>query len=220
MMINTVNKITGFYLKYKFKIYIYLISALLAFSGALIVYRYSKQLSFYKQEAARYESNIKYYEATVSGYKDENRVLRLNTDDLRHSNDSMIVRMEKLKKSLKTAKNKPGDVSIGIVTDIVATDTSRIVNKTDFKLDTTILYNEYTYSKIKIDKDTLVSKIGVSNEQDLFVYESREYKNEYKNKFIRFLHLDWRKETVFRYDIKNSNDLIEIKRSIVYKINE
>ena len=219
-MINIINKLTGFYLKYKFKIYIYLISALLAFSGALIVYRYSKQLSFYKQETARYESNIKYYEATVSGYKDENRVLRLNTDDLRHSNDSMIVRMEKLKKSLKTAKNKPGDVSIGIVTDIVATDTSRIVNKTDFKLDTTILYNEYTYSKIKIDKDTLVSRIGVSNEQDLFVYESREYKNEYRNKFIRFLHLDWKKETLYRYDIKNSNDLIEIKRSIVYKINE
>ena len=181
-MINIINKLTGFYLRYKVKIYIYLISALLAFSGALIVYRYSKQLSFYKQEAARYESNIKYYEATISGYKDENRVLRLNRDDLRHSNDSMIIRMEKLKKSLKTAKNKPGDVSVGVVIDIVATDTSRIVNKTDFKLDTTILYNEYTYSKIKIDKDTLVSKIGVSNEQDLFIYESREYKNTYRNK--------------------------------------
>lgn len=219
-MINIINKVTGFYLKYKVKIYVYLISALLAISGALIVYRYSKQLSFYKQEVARYESNIKYYQSAVSGYRDENRVLRLNTDDLRHSNDSMIVRMEKLKKSLKTAKNKPGDVSIGIVTYIAATDTSRIVNKTEFKLDTTILYNEYTYSKIKIDKDTLVSKIGVSNEQDLFIYESREYKNKYKNKFIRFLHLDWKKETLYRYNIKNSNDLIEVKRSIVYKINE
>lgn len=219
-MINIINKVTGFYLKYKVKIYVYLISALLAISGALIVYRYSKQLSFYKQEVARYESNIKYYQSAVSGYRDENRVLRLNTDDLRHSNDSMIVRMEKLKKSLKTAKNKPGDVSIGIVTDIAATDTSMIVNKTEFKLDTTILYNEYTYSKIKIDKDTLVSKIGVSNEQDLFIYESREYKNKYKNKFIRFLHLDWKKETLYRYNIKNSNDLIEVKRSIVYKINE
>ena len=219
-MINIINKITGFYLKYKVKIYVYLISALLAISGALIVYRYSKQLSFYKQEVARYESNIKYYQSAVSGYRDENRVLRLNTDDLRHSNDSMIVRMEKLKKSLKTAKNKPGDVSIGIVTNIEASDTSKIINKTEFKLDTTILYNEYTYSKIKIDKDTLVSKIGVSNEQDLFIYESREYKNKYKNKFIRFLHLDWKKETLYRYNIKNSNDLIEVKRSIVYKINE
>ena len=219
-MINIINKVTGFYLKYKVKIYVYLISALLAISGALIVYRYSKQLSFYKQEVARYESNIKYYQSAVSGYRDENRVLRLNTDDLRHSNDSMIVRMEKLKKSLKTAKNKPGDVSIGIVTNIEASDTSKIINKTEFKLDTTILYNEYTYSKIKIDKDTLVSKIGVSNEQDLFIYESREYKNKYKNKFIRFLHLDWKKETLYRYNIKNSNDLIEVKRSIVYKINE
>ena len=163
-MINIINKVTGFYLKYKVKIYVYLISALLAISGALIVYRYSKQLSFYKQEVARYESNIKYYQSAVSGYIDENRVLRLNTDDLRHSNDSMIVRMEKLKKSLKTAKNKPGDVSVGIVTNIEASDTSKIINKTEFKLDTTILYNEYTYSKIKIDKDTLVSKIGVSNE--------------------------------------------------------
>ena len=132
----------------------------------------------------------------------------------------MIVRMEKLKKSLKTAKNKPGDVSVGIVTNIEASDTSKIINKTEFKLDTTILYNEYTYSKIKIDKDTLVSKIGVSNEQDLFIYESREYKNKYKNKFIRFLHLDWKKETLYRYNIKNSNGLIEVKRSIVYKINE
>lgn len=219
-MINIINKVTGFYLKYKVKIYVYLISALLAISGALIVYRYSKQLSFYKQEVARYESNIKYYQSAVSGYRDENRVLRLNTDDLRHSNDSMIVRMEKLKKSLKTAKNKPGDVSVGIVTNIEASDTSKIINKTEFKLDTTILYNEYTYSKIKIDKDTLVSKIGVSNEQDLFIYESREYKNKYKNKFIRFLHLDWKKETLYRYNIKNSNDLIEVKRSIVYKINE
>lgn len=219
-MINIINKITGFYLKYKVKIYVYLISALLAISGALIVYRYSKQLSFYKQEVARYESNIKYYQSAVSGYRDENRVLRLNTDDLRHSNDSMIVRMEKLKKSLKTAKNKPGDVSVGIVTNIEASDTSKIINKTEFKLDTTILYNEYTYTKIKIDKDTLVSKIGVSNEQDLFIYESREYKNKYKNKFIRFLHLDWKKETLYRYNIKNSNDLIEVKRSIVYKINE
>ena len=215
-----IKKIVSFVTTSKVKLIAISISALLLVGGALFVNGIINENKSLRENNYRLINNVSQYESLAAGLRKENRVLRLFRDDLRHSNDSMIIRMEKLKKSLKTAKNKPGDVSVGVVTDIVATDTSRIVNKTDFKLDTTILYNEYTYSKIKIDKDTLVSKIGVSNEQDLFIYESREYKNAYKNKFIRFIHLDWKKETVFRYDIKNSNDLIEIKRSIVYKINE
>jgi len=215
-----IKKIVSFVTTSKVKLIAISISALLLIGGALFVNGVINENKSLRENNYRLINNVSQYESLAAVLRKENRVLRLFRDDLRHSNDSMIVRMEKLKKSLKTAKNKPGDVSVGIVTDIEASDTSKIINKTEFKLDTTILYNEYTYSKIKIDKDTLVSKIGVSNEQDLFIYESREYKNKYKNKFIRFLHLDWKKETLYRYNIKNSNDLIEVKRSIVYKINE
>ena len=173
-----------------------------------------------KYERDSYRNNSIALEERFNGAVEANRVLRLNRDDLRHSNDSLIVSMEKLRKSLKSPKNKPGDVSVGTVTGIDVKDTVYIDNPCNFSLDTAIVYSENTIDSIKIKDNKLITHLAVNNTQYLYVYESSEYKNKYKNGFIRLLNLDWKKETNTRYIIKNTNTEIEVKDMVVYKIRE
>ena len=71
-----------------------------------------------------------------------------------------------------------------------------------------------------IKNNKLITRLLVNNTQILYVYESSEYKNKYKNGFVRLLNLDWKKETNTRYIIDNSNKDISVKDMVVYKIRE
>jgi hypothetical protein len=58
-------------------------------------------------------------------------------------------------------------------------------------------------------RDTLLThSIDIRNTQSLFIHTKKEYKRNYKNWFIRFLHFDWKKINTTRYLIDNSNKLI------------
>ena len=209
---NTITK--------KLRPYLILISVLgasaLYFFG---IFAYNNYIEM-RSERDSYRNNSIAYEERFNGAVEANRVLRLNRDDLRHSNDSLIVSMEKLRKSLKKPQNKPGDVSIGTVTGIDVTDTVYIDNPCNFSLDTAVFYSKETIDSIKIKNNKLITRLLVNNTQILYVYESSEYKNKYKNGFIRLLNLDWKKETNTRYIIDNSNKDINVKDMVVYKIRE
>ena len=215
-----IKKIVNFVAASKVKLIAISISALLLIGGALFVNGIISQNKSLRENNYRLINNVSQYESLASGLRNENRVLRLFRDDLRHSNDSLIQEIEKIKKSRKSPENKPGSITAGGNTSIDTKDTVIIDNTVDFKLDTTIHYNEFTKSTIKIEKDSLFSGIKVNNTQVLYVYPQREYVNKYKNGWHRFWNFDYKKIEVVRYELINTNDLIKVDDFRVYKIEE
>jgi len=191
------------------KVIFYSLSALLVFGGAFGVYSGIKEYKKLKTELVQETNNRRAYEDMANDVSKDNRVLRLSAIDLRQSNDKLIHSMDSLRKSLKIAPSKPGDVSASIGTTLHDTTTVIISNPTDFKLDTLIKHNDLTLNHIKIQKDSLISELTINNTMTLFVYSQREYVNEYKNGWVRFWNFDWKKENVDRYSIDNTNKLIK-----------
>lgn len=194
----------------KIKLIIATIGASLLIGGAFFVYDLNNRYLDEKANKERYRNNSIAYANYANGLHNENRVLRLNRDDLRHSKDSLTNVIVSMRKSHCGAENKPGDVSAGAVTVIHDTVTISIDNPCEFKLDTTIKYNELTKSSIKINKNSLISTIEVNNTMVLNVYTERVYVNQYKNGWKRFWNFDWKKENVEKYSIQNTNDLIDV----------
>ena len=215
-----INKIVNFVAASKVKLIAISISALLLIGGALFVNGIISQNKSLREDNYRLMNNVSQYESLAAGLHNDNRVLRLFRDDLRHSNDSLIQEIEKIKKSRKSPENKPGSITAGGTTSIDARDTIIINNVVEFELDTVISYNEFTKSTIKIEKDSLFSGITVNNTQVLYVYSQREYVNKYKNGWRRFWNFDYKKAEVIRYELINTNDLIEVNDFRVYKIEE
>lgn len=201
----------------KVKLILASIGALLVFGGALFVYDLNRKYMEEKEAKNRYMSNAKAYVDNANGLHAENRVLRLNRDDLSHSNDKLVQTIDSIRKSRKEPENKPGGMSAGTITTIHDTVKIIIRNPCDFKLDTTIKHNEFTKSTIKIEKDSLISTIEVNNTMVLNVYTERVFVNQYKNGWIRFWNFDWKKEDVLKYSIDNSNKLIHIDDMRVIK---
>ena len=68
-------------------------------------------------------------------------------------------------------------------------------------------YNDLTTVYYTIGKDTINIGLDLKNTQYLYVYTTRQYKN--KKCFIkRLLTLDFKKVNRYRYQIYNTNDLI------------
>ena len=71
-----------------------------------------------------------------------------------------------------------------------------------------IKYNNLTGVKYTIGRDTVNIQIDLLNEQYLFTYKTREYKNK-KSFFKRLFTLDFKKVDKYKYKIVNSNDLLK-----------
>jgi hypothetical protein len=216
-IISKFAEVKNYIFSLRTKLILYAILALLTIGGAFIIYNEYINYKKIKLELSIEKGNVKAYENIVGGLENDKRVLTLSAVDLRHSNDKMVNTINSLRKSLKLPENKPGDVTVGTTTSMSVIDIVIIQNPCDFKLDTTINYNELTSNSIKIEKDSLISSIKVNNSETLFVYTSREYVNGYKNGWIRFWHFDWKKEDIERYEINNSNKLIKVDSVRVIK---
>ena len=71
-----------------------------------------------------------------------------------------------------------------------------------------IKYNNLTTVYYTIGKDTVSIGLKLENDQYLYVYTTKEYKN--KKSFIkRLFTFDFKKVTKTKYEIYNTNDLIK-----------
>ena len=60
-------------------------------------------------------------------------------------------------------------------------------------------------------KDSILkATLDIKNQQILFVEEKKEYKNKYRNAFVRFFHFDWKRIRTKKYQIVNSNPIIKV----------
>ena len=164
------------------------------------------QLVNRNKEIDRLNNNILYYQEQQDTLKNDNRVLRLTIDEFKDSKDSIITQLNDVRKELKIKDEQLEQAQSQ--TQQIIVDTAIIVKEDNFEK--VIKPNELTSIIIAKTDSILTAKIDIKNTQTLFLSSKKEYKRQYKNWFRRLLKFDFKKQRVYRYTIKNSNELIKV----------
>lgn len=164
------------------------------------------------QELEIAQNNIEAYQGLLNSSQQANNVLRLNIAELERMNDVTLHKLDSIREKLKL---KPNSI-------LTAATQSQVLNVNDSKgvegdlitilKDTTytdsIKYNPLTTVYYTIGKDTVNIGIDIENEQYLYIYSKREYKNK-KNFIQRLFTWDWKKVEKHKYVNYNTNDLLK-----------
>lgn len=173
-----------------------------------------KELEQTKNVLDKVSSNYEYYMNKCSNVEEQNKVLQLNIEEYKETKDSLIQEIKTTQKKLKI-KDKELQQTQAQKQEIKH-DTTIIVKSNDFKLE--IKPNSLTSIIINKQDSILTHTLDIKNQQTLFITNKRVYKNKYKNWFTRLLHFDWKKKNDIRYQIHNSNDLIQITDSRMIEV--
>ena len=173
-----------------------------------------KELKQTKDVLDKVSSNYEYYMNKCSNVEEQNKVLQLNIEEYKETKDSLIQEIKTTQKKLKI-KDKELQQTQAQKQEIKH-DTTVIVRSNDFKLE--IKPNSLTSIIINKKDSILTHTLDIKNQQTLFITNKRVYKNKYKNWFTRLLHFDWKKKNDIRYQIHNSNDLIQITDSRMIEV--
>ena len=175
----------------------------------IILHNQNKKLS---QSLETAQNNIEAYQGLLSDSQQASNVLKLTVEQLQNSKDSILHKLDSVRKELKI---KPKQIHTAATqTQVLNVIGSKgvggnIIVKDSIYTDS-ILYNPLTKVKYTIGNDTVNIAIDLRNEQYLYVYTKREYKNK-KNFFKRLFTLDFKKVTKYKYNIVNTNDLLKSK---------
>lgn len=163
-------------------------------------------------------NNYKYYQELNSKLKEDNRTLQLTIGDLNNSKDSLITEVKKVQKELKIKDKNLQQVQV-INTEMKDSASVEIKTKNvDFS--EKLKLNELTTITVNRKDSILTAILDLRNSQILFVEEKKEYRNQYKNGFQRFLHFDWKKGRVRKYQIHNSNKLIKVTDTRIVEVTK
>ena len=161
-------------------------------------------------------NNYKYYESQFNNTEKQNRVLQLTVNELKLSKDSLVQAVNKAKKELKVKDQNLKEAHV-INTEMKDTTTVKIITKeVDFTKE--LKLNSLTTITVSRKDSILTTILDLKNQQILIVEEKKEYRNKYKNGFVRFLHFDWKRDKVKKYSIINSNPLIKVTDTRVLEI--
>ena len=175
----------------------------------ITLHNQNKKLS---QSLETAQNNIEAYQGLLSDSQQASNVLKLTAEQLQNSKDSVLHKLDSVRKELKI---KPKQIHTAATqTQVLNVIGSKgvggnIIVKDSIYTDS-ILYNPLTKVKYTIGNDTVNIAIDLRNEQYLYVYTKREYKNK-KNFFKRLFTLDFKKVTKYKYNIVNTNDLLKSK---------
>lgn len=175
----------------------------------VILHNQNKKLS---QSLETAQNNIEAYQGLLSDSQQASNVLKLTVEQLQNSNDSVLHKLDSVRNELKI---KPKQLHTAAtqtqVLNVIGSKGAggNIIVKDSIYTDS-ILYNPLTKVKYTIGNDTVNIAIDLQNEQYLYVYTKREYKNK-KNFFKRLFTLDFKKVTKYKYNIVNTNDLLKSK---------
>lgn len=162
-------------------------------------------------------NNYKYYESQFNNTEKQNRVLQLTVNELKLSKDSLVQAINKAKKELKVKDQNLKEAHV-INTEMKDTTTVKIITKeVDFTKE--LKLNSLTTITVSRKDSILTTILDLKNQQILIVEEKKEYRNKYKNLWKRFWRFDWKRDRVQKYQIKNTNDLINVTETRVIKVN-
>ena len=164
------------------------------------------------QELEMAQNNIEAYQGLVADSQQANNVLRLEIKDLKNQNDAVLHKLDSVRSKLSI---KPKQVQVAATqTQSINVIESKgvggdIISIKDSILKDTINFNDLTTVTYSITKDTVSIGLDVRNEQYLYVFDRKEYKNK-KNFLLRLLTFDFKKIHKTEYKIENTNDLIKV----------
>ena len=183
---------------------------------AAICFYQSNQLDKKNREIDRVTNNYLYYEQLATQQKNDNRVLQLTLDEFKETKDSLIQEVQATVKKLKIKEKELKQVQIQ--EQKVVHDTTVVVRSTDFKVE--IKPNNLTSIVINKRDTLLTHSIDIRNTQSLFTHTKKEYKRNYKNWLQRLLHFDFKKRTIYKYQIDNSNKLINVENTRIIDLSK
>lgn len=186
-----------------------LVGLLVVFS--INIYKQNKRLSKSLEMA---QNNIEAYQGILNGSQQANNVLKLDMSQLQNVNDSLIQKIDSVRKELKlkpkvirTTATQTQTIYVTASKGVKGQDIIKTIQKDTVYKDT-ILINPLTKIDYTIGKDTVSVNLDIKNQQFLYVYKKRQYKN--KKSFIkRLFTLDFKKVDMYKYQIVNTNDIIK-----------
>lgn len=174
------------------------------------------QLQKKDTEINRIASNVRTYQDIVSNNQNNNRTLQLTIEELNHSNDSLLLQLKQTQKELKI-KDK-NLTNANVINTEIKDSVKTVIKKEAIDFKEELKLNPLTTIIVERKDSILTAKIDLKNQQTIFVEEKKEYLNQYKNGFIRFLHFDWKRIRTRKYTIKNSNPIIKVINTRVVEI--
>lgn len=164
------------------------------------------------QELKMANNNIEAYQDALSGAQQASGVLRLDMKKIKDYNDKLVQQLDSVR---KTEKLKSKEIQVAATQkQIINVNKSKgiggdiITILKDSLYKDSLQYNNLTKVYYTIGKDSVNIKLDVQNTQYLYVYKHREYKNK-KNFFKRLITFDWKKKDVYKYKIRNTNDILK-----------
>lgn len=183
---------------------------------AAISFYMHNQLEYKDKQINALQNNIEFYQSVSENERSRNIVLQMTVDELNQSKDSLLQQITKIQKQLDIKNKKL--ISANVINTQIKDSIKTIIKPIDRDFIKELNLNQLTTIIVSRIDSTLSVKLDLQNQQILFIEDTKEYKKKYKNGFIRFLHLDWRKKHVRKYNIYNSNDLIKITDSRIVEI--
>lgn len=168
------------------------------------------------KEIDRLTTNMEYYQNNYNQSKLDNTVLQLTIDNLTNSKDSLIQQLDSIKKEIKI-KDK-NLISSAVINTEIKDSVRTVIKSIEKDFIEELKLNKLTTIMVSRKDSILDVKLSLFNQQILFIEDTKVYKKRYKNRFIRFLHFDWRKKHVRKYNIHNTNDLIKVTDSRIVEI--
>lgn len=162
-----------------------------------------------KKEVEIKTNNIEAYQGIVNDQHTKNYILRLDMATLSQSNDKLLHNIDSVANELKIS-NKRLHTAMSQHTEIVTVQKDTVLISDSCTFDKQFKPNNLTTVNISLRADTISYKLQISNDQYLYIYNERAYKNKGKKFFKRLVTLDWKKITYYKYNIVNTNDLITV----------
>lgn len=173
---------------------------------------YHNKANRLSQELKMANNNIEAYQDALNGAQQASGVLRLDMKKLKDYNDKIVQQLDSVR---KTEKLKSKEIQVAATQkQIINVNKSKgvggdiITILKDSVYKDSLQYNNLTKVYYTIGKDSVNIKLDVQNTQYLYVYKHREYKNK-KNFFKRLITFDWKKKDVYKYKIRNTNDILK-----------
>lgn len=174
------------------------------------------QLQEKNVELNRATSNVRAYQNLVSNNQERNRTLQLTIEELNHSNDSLLLQLKQTQKELKIKDKNLTDASV--INTEIKDSVKTVIKKEAVDFEEELRLNPLTTIIVRRKDSILTAKIDLKNQQTILIYKKKEYKNFYKNGWVRFWHFDWRRIETKEYQIVNTNPLIKVTGTRIVEV--
>lgn len=184
----------------------------------MTIFILSRQLTKKNIELDRLQNNVEAYQQLVEDKDKANGVLQLTVNELNNSKDSLIKQIKAVQKELKVKDKNLQNASV--INTVIRDTIQTIIEPKQIDFDKELKLNDLTTITVSRKDSILSAKLEIYNSQVILVEEKKQYKRKYKNGFIRFLHFDFKRIRVRKYQINNSNSLIKVTSTRVIEMQK